>query len=137
MRIFYHFYFKSKFIYLLCILFFVFHSCDNSKSIEDDVVAFQATIDSLLVGFVVPMKTALAAEISENNSLGKDTFQLARQKIPITRVQFLVSDEYFKLDEALKAYATERINSDELLILLEKSRLQVDSLIRYDLMHFD
>jgi hypothetical protein len=79
------------------------------------------------------MKIAIDTAVYTYNTEGKDTFQLARQRIPITKVQFLISNEYFILDEYLVAYSQNKINETELSRQLKQSQLKVDSLINYDL----
>lgn len=130
---FYKFLPNANFLYVLVLFFFILSACNSSENIEGDVLAFQEKIDSLLIGVVLPMNKAIDSQILEYNAVGKDTFQLARQRIPITKVQFLISNEYFELDEALKAYTQHQINSEALSEQLKKSQVRVDSLINYDL----
>jgi hypothetical protein len=123
----------SKIKFLLLFFFLIAFACNNSKKIEDKVIEFQASIDSILKNVVVPMKIAIDTAVYTYNTEGKDTFQLARQRIPITKVQFLISNEYFILDEYLVAYSQNKINETELSRQLKQSQLKVDSLINYDL----
>lgn len=124
---------KVYFFYVFFLFFLILSACNSSKNIEGEVLEFQEKIDSLLVDVVLPMQKGIDTEILEYNAEGKDTFQLARQRIPITKVQFLISNEYFELDEALKAYSEHRIDSEVLSEALKKSQARVDSLINYDL----
>lgn len=124
---------KVKFPFVFLLFFLIFLACNSSKNIEGEVLEFQEKIDSLLVGVVVPMQEEIDVEILARNEMGKDTFQLARQRVPITKVQFLISNEYFELEEALKMYAQHKIDAKTLSEQLEKSKIRVDSLINYDL----
>ena len=128
---------KIKFTPLLFLFLLIIFGCENSKKVEDKVVAFQVSIDSILANLVVPMQTGIDAAVLSYSEQGKDTFQLARQRIPITKVQFLISNEYFELDNALKAYSEKRINETELLEQLKQSQNKVDSLVNYDLKNIE
>ncbi|MFK7946690.1 MAG: hypothetical protein AB8G11_03795 [Saprospiraceae bacterium] len=105
-------------------------SCaDHSDTIESDVLAYQETIDSLIETVIIPIKSDLNNQIADNNFAKKDTFQLARKRIPITRVQFLVSNEYYVLDSLLVAYKKHKIPAENLKEQLTFSQIKVDSLI--------
>jgi hypothetical protein len=116
---------KITFTALLFLLFLVIFGCDNSEKVEDKVTKFQLSIDSVLTNVVLPMNTSIDTAIL-NSEAGKDTFQLARQRIPITKVQFLISNEYFELDNALKAYSAKKMSEIELLEQLNQSQIMVD-----------
>lgn len=124
-----------------CVIFFIFlittiQSCSNhSDKIESDVLAYQAIIDSLIATTIVPVQREINKQIVENNLTNKDTFQLARKRIPITKVQFLVSNEYFILDSLLTVYQNHKISATVLKEQLEFSQYRVDSLINSESMN--
>lgn len=72
--------------------------CSDQNDIESEVLSFQASIDSILEYEILPLHTTIDDKITTNSAAGKDTFELARQRIPITKVQFLISSEYYTLD---------------------------------------
>lgn len=114
----------------ICFCLITFQSCSNhSDALESDVLAYQTALDSLIETVIVPIKSDIDKEIAANNIANKDTFELARQRIPLTTVQFLISNEYFVLDSLLTAYQNHKIPAENLTKQLETSRYKVDSLI--------
>lgn len=127
----------SKWPQMICLLILlsIFSSgCSNeSNQVESDVIAFQASVDSLLEEVVIPMQTKIDSQITLNTSMGKDTFLLARQRIPITKVQFLISNEYYILDSILEKYRKHKVTTEDLRSQLNNSEQRVDSLVFYSL----
>lgn len=122
-------------IYLF-LLTLTFQSCStNANKIESEVLAYQETIDSLIEGVILPIQSEIDSQIVENIKVRKDTFQLARKRIPVKKVQFLISNEYFVLDKALTKYQNHSITIEKLEEQLKESQYIVDSLMTSDLMN--
>ncbi len=127
---------KSWYLFNICLCFiFIALGCSNeADKAKSDVKTYQLVIDSLLQNVVVPIKSTIDTRIIENQSMGKDTFELARQRVPITKIQFLISNEYFALEEALKKYDTKNLSTEQLILQLNSSKSKVDSLMTYQLL---
>lgn len=123
---------KKRLGTMICSFFIIatFQQCsDNSDTLVSETVAYQATIDSLIETIILPIHTEIDSQIILHTQLNKDTFQLARKRIPITKVQFLVSNEYFRLDTFLSKYQNQQITAKTLSEQLKYSQQRVDSLL--------
>lgn len=124
----------SKWLKSFCFLTFLSifsFGCSNqpNNQVEMNVIAFQSSIDSLLEQIIVPMQTKTDSLIASNSAAGKDTFQLARQRIPVTKTQFLISNEYYVLDSLLVEYRKKDITVNDLENQLKECQFRVDSLV--------
>lgn len=105
-------------------------SCQNTSN--QDVVeaakAYQTTIDENL-SIIELKRIDIQDQINVNTYDQVDTFELAKQLVPLKKASFLLNTTHDRISRAISAYENETIDADSLSRLVQESRDYVDTLM--------
>lgn len=116
-------------VYLPFLVFLSSCSQSKSNSIELEVKNYQGSIDSILTNSIELQKQQVSTDIKIFIEEGKDTFELAKQKVILNSIAFKVASRYNLLDSALMQYKNGKIDKQHLENTLTNAITDVDSLL--------
>lgn len=107
---------------------------DSQNIVVEKAKESQQYIDSLAVSIVHPRRDFIQEQITEYNTQGKDTLDLAKKLIPLTTVEFLLADKKDKIAKAVNEYQKEAITFEELEDEIENQKAAAKAvLMEYNL----